>query len=72
MGLVTEPPEPVPLADVEGACVYLWPLAWALLFHGVALGLFSANWSSPRPAIAARPSHDADLLTGSADPGAKA
>ena len=30
-----------------GLRVYLWPLAWALLFHGVALGLFSANWSSP-------------------------
>ena len=30
-----------------GVRAYLWPLAWALLFHAVALGLFSANWSSP-------------------------
>jgi len=33
-----------------GLRAYLWPLAWALLFHVVALGLFSANWSSP-PAL---------------------
>lgn len=33
-----------------GLRAYLWPLAWALLFHAVALGLFSANWSSP-PAL---------------------
>lgn len=32
---------------MAGLRAYLWPLAWALLFHAVALGLFSANWSSP-------------------------
>ena len=35
---------------MAGLRSYLWPLAWALLFHVVALGLFSANWSSP-PAL---------------------
>ena len=35
---------------MAGLRAYLWPLAWALLFHVVALGLFSANWSSP-PAL---------------------
>lgn len=35
---------------MAGLRAYLWPLAWALLFHAVALGLFSANWSSP-PAL---------------------
>ena len=44
---------------------YLWPLAWALLFHAVALVLFSANWSSPpalRQSSTAEPMR-AELLT---------
>ncbi len=48
-----------------GVRAYLWPLAWALLFHAVALGLFSANWSSPpslRQSSTAEPMM-AELLT---------
>ena len=48
-----------------GVRAYLWPLAWALLFHAVALVLFSANWSSPpslRQSSTAEPMM-AELLT---------
>lgn len=48
-----------------GVRAYLWPLAWALLFHAVALGLFSANWASPsslRQSSTAEPMM-AELLT---------
>ena len=43
---------------MAGLRAYLWPLAWALLFHAVALGLFSTNWSSPPapPGSGAQPS----------------
>jgi colicin import membrane protein len=44
---------------MAGLRAYLWPLAWALLFHAVALGLFSANWSSPS---ALRHSSNADPM----------
>ena len=50
---------------MAGLRAYLWPLAWALLFHVVALGLFSANWSSPpalRQSSTAEPMR-AELLT---------
>ena len=50
---------------MAGLRAYLWPLAWALLFHAVALGLFSANWSSPpvlRQSSTAEPMM-AELLT---------